>query len=76
MNDQAKTRRPTLPEPSPLRRSYKIRPSDWRRRPPNPQFCDRPPAAPEFDDACWLETASGAALAIRTFADHHEDADL
>lgn len=64
MNDQAKTRR-----------SYGIRPSDWRRLPPNPQFRDRPPAAPEFDDACWLETAGGAAIAIRAFADRHEETD-
>jgi hypothetical protein len=53
------------------RRSYDIRPSDWRRQPPNPQFCGRPAAA-EFDDECWLEIASGAAIAIRTFADHRE----
>jgi hypothetical protein len=56
------------------RRSYDIKPSDWRRLPPHPQLCDRD-AAPEFDAACWLETAGGAAIAIQTFADHREDAE-
>jgi hypothetical protein len=52
---------------------YHIRPSDWRRRAPSPQSRDTPSAAPEFDSACWLETASGAAIAIHTFADHREE---
>jgi hypothetical protein len=57
------------------RRSYHIRPSDWRRLPPHPPLCDRDTAAPEFDAACWLETAGGAAIAIHTFADHRGDLD-
>jgi hypothetical protein len=57
------------------RAPYHIRPSDWRQRPPRPQLCDAPPAAPEFDSACWLETVGGT-IAIRNLADHREDAEL
>jgi hypothetical protein len=57
------------------RRSYHIRPSNRRQLPPHPPYRDRRTPTPDFDSACWLETAGGAAIAIQTFADHREDAD-
>jgi hypothetical protein len=57
------------------RRSYHIRPSDWRRLPPHPPLCDRDTTAAELDSACWFDGVGGAAITIRTFADHHEDTE-
>lgn len=31
------------------------------------------PLAPDLDEACWIEAASGAAIEIRNIADHREE---
>jgi len=46
-----------------------------RLGPPNPPFRDTAPLGRDLDEGCWIAAAGGAAIKIRSIADHREDVD-
>ena len=46
-----------------------------RLRTPILPFRDESATVPEFDSACWIEAAGGAAVEIRSIADHRGEID-
>jgi hypothetical protein len=63
--------KPQISTGKPPRLQYGFALPGGRRRPP--KFRDALTAIPEFDDACWIETAGRGAVEIRSIADHRGD---
>jgi hypothetical protein len=59
----------------PSRLQYGVAVPARRLRSLNPSFRDAAPLAPDLDEACWIEAATGAAVGIRSIADQRGDLD-
>jgi hypothetical protein len=61
--------KPQISTGKPARIQYGVAIPARRSRPPNPSFRDVAPLAPDLDETCWFEAATGAAVEIRSIAD-------
>jgi hypothetical protein len=67
--------KPQISTGRPSRLQYGVAVPARRMRPPNQAYRDGAPLAPDLDEACWFEAATGAAVGIRSIADHRGDLD-